>query len=303
MRKSFHLYAIITILCWSLAYVFTKLAMQHFSALPLGFLRCAVASIALLAACLITRMPLPQIRDIPWFIASGASGFFFYLIAFNTGTWYVSSATSSVVIASVPVFTALFASVLFKEKLSLPHWLATAVEFAGILVLTLYGAVFTANNGVLLLLLAALSLSCYNLLQRRLIRSYTALQSTTYSIFAGTVLLAIFSPQAIMELKDAPAIYIWYVLILGVFSSAIAYIAWSKAFEKAERTSQVSNYMFFTPFVAGLLAFAIANEMPDPSTWIGGALIIFGAVLFNRANNGSKAPAAGSESEIIADKR
>lgn len=283
-NKSVHIYAIITIVGWSLAYVLTRLALQHFTALSLGFLRYFVASAVLFIICLLTKMQLPRKRDLPLFIASGVAGFFLYMIAFNIGTSHVTAATSSVIIASVPVFTALLAAAVYKEKL-LPHqWIAIAIEFMGILILTLHGAVFTANVGVLWLLLAALLLSCYNLLQRKLTRSYTALQSTTYSIFSGTILLAVFAPRAVAELGEAPAMPLVYVLVMGVFSSAIAYIAWSKAFEKAERTSQVSNYMFFTPFITGLLGFAIAGEIPDPSTWFGGAFIIAGAILFNRVN-------------------
>lgn len=280
--NSFHPYAIITIVFWSLAYVLTRLTLQYFSASSLGFLRYGIASLMLLFVYFITKMPFPRMRDIPLFIASGITGFFLYMVAFNSGTRYVTAATSSVIIACAPVFTALLANVLLREKLMTHQWIAIAVEFAGILVLTMYGGVFSANIGVLWLLSAALLLSCYNLLQRKLTRTYSALQSTTYSIFCGTVLLAMFSPQSLSELIRAPAIQIVYILLLGIFSSAIAYIAWSKAFEKAEKTSMVSNYMFFTPFITGVLGFALAGEIPEPSTWVGGAFIILGALLFNK---------------------
>jgi drug/metabolite transporter (DMT)-like permease len=39
-----------------------------------------------------------------------------------------------------------------------------------------------------------------------------------------------------------------YIALLGIFSSAIAYIAWTKAFSLAKQTSQVSNYMFLPRF-------------------------------------------------------
>lgn len=282
LLRSFHPYAMVTILFWSLAYVLTRLALQYFTALSLGFLRYAVASAALVVVCLVRRIPLPRLRDVPWFVASGAAGFFLYMIAFNTGTVYVTAATSSVVIASVPVFTALLASVVFKEKLARHQWAAIAVEFAGILVLTLYGSSFSVNMGVLWLLLAAVLLSLYNLLQRRLTRTYSALQASTYSIFIGTLLLAVFAPKVVGEAAAAPPMQLVYVLMMGVFSSALAYIAWAKAFELAPRTSLVSNYMFFTPFITGILGFLLAGEMPEASTWIGGLFIIGGSILFNR---------------------
>ena len=280
--KSFHPYAAAAILFWSLAYVLTRLALRHFSAFSLGFLRYAVASSALLAVCVVKKVPLPKKQDIPWFIASGVTGFFLYMVTFNIGTGYVSAATSSVVIACVPVITALLARAFLKEKLKMRQWTAIAVELAGVVLLTVYGAVFSANTGVWWLLLAALLVSCYNLLQKKLTCTYTAFQSTAYSIFCGTVLLAVFSPGAAAELSIAPAAAIVYVLLMGIFSSAVAYVAWSKALEMAAQTSMVSNYMFFTPFITGVLGFVLAGESPDASTWVGGAFIILGAFLFNR---------------------
>ena len=69
--------------------------------------------------------------------------------------------------------------------------------------------------------------------------------------------------------------------MLGIFSSAIAYLTWSKAFAKATQTSQVSNYMFITPFTTSILSFFIINEVPDNATLIGGAVILFGIFVFN----------------------
>lgn len=280
--KSYHPYAIITILGWSAAYVLTRLALRYFTPMSIGGLRYLVAVLVMIPICLRARLPLPAKKDIPLLIASGATGFFLYMVAFNTGTQHVTAATSSVIVASAPVLTALMAAFLFGEKLKPYQWVAIAIEFSGILVLTVYGAVLSLNRGVFWLLLAALCLGTYNLLQRKLTRTYTALQSTAYSLAIGAFMLAIFLPQAVTELAEAPLMPLVCVLFMGIFSSAIAYITWAKAFEKAEKTSMVSNYMFFTPFISGVLGFVLAGEAPEPSTWIGGVLIISGALLFNR---------------------
>jgi drug/metabolite transporter (DMT)-like permease len=94
-------------------------------------------------------------------------------------------------------------------------------------------------------------------------------------------MLSFSAPQSFRELKTAPPNQIFYLLILGIFTSTIAYIAWSTAFQKAEKTSQVSNYMFFNPLLSGILAFFIAGEIPDSTTYIGGILILLGMWLFN----------------------
>ena len=280
-KNSFHPYAMVTIVFWSLAYVLTRLTLQYFSAFSLGFLRYLVASGALLVIAAMTKMQLPRKRDIPWFLASGGIGFFFYMIAFNQGQATVTAATGSVVIATVPVITALFARFVYGEKLMGFQWCAIAVEFMGVAVLTLMNSTFSVNTGLLWLLLAALALSIYNLLQRKLTKTYTALQASAYSILVGTCMLAVFSPTAIREVSQAPAIQYFYLAVLGVCSSAVAYISWAKAFSKAKKTSQVSNYMFVTPFLTSILGFLLAGEVPDRATLVGGGIILLGVFLFN----------------------
>lgn len=280
-KNSFHPYAMVTIVFWSLAYVLTRLTLQYFSAFSLGFLRYLVASGALLVIAAMTKMQLPRKRDIPWFLASGGIGFFFYMIAFNQGQATVTAATGSVVIATVPVITALFARFVYGEKLMRFQWCAIAVEFVGVAVLTLMNSTFSVNTGLLWLLSAALALSIYNLLQRKLTKTYTALQASAYSILFGTCMLAVFAPTAIREVSQAPAIQYFYLAVLGVCSSAVAYVSWTKAFSKAKKTSQVSNYMFVTPFLTSILGFLLAGEVPDQATLVGGGIILLGVFLFN----------------------
>ena len=282
MKKSYHFYAIITIIFWALAFVFTRLGLQYFDVYSLSFLRYLVASITLLVIICFIKINRPKKEDLFSFILSGALGFFLYVILFNKGTALVSAATSSIIIATVPVFTALLATFFYKERLKIYQWLAIGIEFMGILVLTLMNGSFSINEGVLWLLIAALCLASYNILQRKLTKTYSALQASTYSIFFATIMLCIFLPGSINKAIHAPLIQILYVLILGVFSSAIAYIAWAKAISLAEKTTYVSNYMFVTPFLTTILGFIMINEIPDKATILGGIIILSGLFIFNK---------------------
>ena len=281
LKDSYHPYAITTIIFWALAFAFTKLALEVFSPFSLGFLRYFIASIAMIIIVIKLKLKFPEKKDIPLFIASGGSGFFMYMITFNKGAGMASAATASVIIALAPVITAVFASLIYKEKLSGIKWGGIAIQFLGVAVLTILNSVFSMNSGLIWLFGAALSLSAYNLVQRKLTKKYTALETAAYSIFAGTILLAIFSPAAIKESANASAMHYIYVAILGIFSSAVAYLTWSKAFAKAEQTSMVSNYMFLTPFLTSVFSFLIIGEVPDRYTLIGGIIILFGIFVFN----------------------
>ena len=276
-----HFYAICTVFLWASAYVFTKVALNYFTAFSLGFLRYFVASIVLIIAASIKKTGLPDFNDIPKFILSGLLGFTLYMIAFNIGSKSLSSTTSSIIIATVPILTALFASVSLKEKLRALSWVAILIEFSGILVLTLWNGILSINIGVLWMFGAALLLSGYNITQRQYTKKYTAFQSTTYSIVAGSIFLSVFSPEAISQIIRAPLSQIFVVIYLGIFPSAIAYICWSKALSIAKKTSDVSNYMFVTPLLSLILGYIIIFEVPDTATYVGGAIILFGMLIFN----------------------
>lgn len=282
MNKNYHFYAIITIIFWAMAFVFTRLALQYFDVYTLSFLRYLSASLTLLVIICFMKINKPKKEDFITYLLSGCIGFFIYVILFTKGTGMVTSATGSIVIAMVPVFTAFLASFFYKEKLKTYQWFAIGIEFIGILVLTLMNGTFSINEGVLWLLVAALCLATYNLLQRKLTKKYSAIEASTYSIFIGTLFLCIFLPSAIEPTIHAPIEHIIYVLILGIFSSALAYIAWAKAISMAEKTTYVSNYMFITPFLTTILGFVMMGEIPDKATILGGTIILIGLFIFNK---------------------
>jgi len=281
IKDNFHIYAIITIIFWSLAYVWTRLALSYFSVYSLGFLRYLIASCALVIVVVSAKMKLPEKGDAKWFIMTGATGFFIYVIVFNKGSETLNAATCSVVISTTPVITALLAYFVHKERLKIFQWAAIAVAFSGVVILTVSGGNITVNAGLFWLFAAVICLSIYNLLQRKLTKIYSALQTSAFSIFAGTLMLTVFLPVSVGEFRDAPAMQLFYVTALGILSSAVAYVSWSKAFAVAKNTSSVSNYMFVSPLLTALLGFLIAGETPDNSTIFGGIIILSGLLLFN----------------------
>ena len=193
----------------------------------------------------------------------------------------MNAATSSVIIATVPMITALLSRLFYKEKITVKQWFATGVSFLGVLIITILSKGFTISNGLNWLFLAAVLLAAYNLLQKKLVQKYSAIQSTMMSIFAGTIMLAIFLPKTINEVQGISFNSVILVLIMGIFSSAIAYVSWTKAFEVAENIASVSNYMYVTPLLTTVLGLVIAKEFPDVSTIVGGVIILAGLVLFN----------------------
>lgn len=278
--KNYHFYALLTVLLWASAFVFTKIALRCFTSPVLGLLRYCVASVAILIIVITKKIPFPKWKDIPLFFVSGAFGFTFYMILFNKGSETLSSSTGSIILATAPIITALLAFFVQKERLQVLQWIAIGIEFAGILILTLWNGILSINAGVIWMVASALLVSLYNLIQRKLSKTYTSLQCASYSIFTGTIMLLVFLPQATKEISGATIYDILVICFLGIFPSAIAYIAWSKALSIAKKASQVSNYMFVTPFLTTILGFLMIGEIPDLATLAGGITILFGIFLF-----------------------
>lgn len=281
MKISYHFYALTTIFSWALAFIFTRLTVVCFSASSQAFIRYFIASITLLIIAFISKMKLPKLKDLPLFLISGFFGFFVYTQFFNRGIASVHASMASVVNATIPIMTALVASVLYSEKIAGKQWIGVLLEVIGISVLFILNGGLSQGQGLILLFVAAVSFVIYNLMQRKLTVNYTPLQATTYSIFAGTIILAFFAKDAIPELVAAPKIQYIYLLILGVFSSAIGFFTWAIAFSKAERTSQVSDYMVLTPVLTSIIEIFMTHTLPSMATIIGGIITIAGVLVFN----------------------
>lgn len=282
-KKKVNLLGFATVILWASAFPISKVALQYYSVNALGVMRCLIAAIFLLVIGQVKHIRKPKKQDIPRFLLSGALGFSLYMVTFNTGVQTLTSATSSILIATTPVMTAIVTTFLYKEKIATMGWIAIGIEFVGILVLTLWDGVFSINIGILWTLAAAVVFCAYNIYQKQLsARGYETLEITTYSMMGGAFLLFFFLPQGVPQVMKAPLHQIFVILYLGIAPSAIAYLLWGKALSIAEKTSDVTNFMFVTPLLSVVMGFLILKEIPSVGTFVGGAIILVGLVLFQR---------------------
>ena len=175
-KNQTQIYAFVTVLLWASAFVFTKIALTYYTAEAIGVLRYVIASLLFIVIGVFQKIGLPEKKDIPKFLLAGALGFSLYMITFNQASKSLTAATGSVVIASAPILTALFAWMIFKERIRSLGWVAIIIEFIGILILTLWNGILSVNAGIFWMFGAAVCISGYNLLQRSLLKKYSALQ-------------------------------------------------------------------------------------------------------------------------------
>ena len=278
-----HVLAITTIFLWSFNYVFTRIAVRYYPPESFAFLRYAVASFTLLAYAFIKKVRPPVLRDVPLFFFGGAIGFAFYIYLFNTGTQFVAASVASFINSSAPVITVVFARIFLKEKISGLGWASAVCAFAGVGIITLSGGA-EFNLGGLWILGGAMLFSGYSIFQRKLLLHYKPLEITTYCIIAGGIMLSVFAHRSLPYFLTAPPVQILAVVFTGVFPAAIAYVCWANALSHADKTNEVTNYLFILPILTTILGFIIINEVPGASVYIGGGVVILSVLGVNLQN-------------------
>ena len=274
--------AFIAIFFWATAFVLTKVVLKEVDVTILGVLRYFFASIIVIFILIKKKIPLPKVKDIPAFIFAGFSGYAGYIVLFNIATLLSSPSTLSVINALAPAITAIVAYFIFNEKIKLIGWLSMSISFCGILILTLWDGVLTINKGVLYMLIGCLLLSVYNISQRYLTKKYSSFDVSMYSMLIGGVLLVIYSPSSVGNMFNIRFSSLILIIYMSIFPSIISYFFWTKAFELAKHTTEVTSFMFVTPVLATLMGIIILGDIPKLSTLIGGVVIILGMILFNK---------------------
>lgn len=277
-----YVYASGAIIFFASSFPFSRFALLYFTPEALGFLRCLLASIVLLIMGKCNKLRVPfKTKHIGLFFLSGALGFGLYLIVFNLGLKNITAATSSIIIAATPIMTAAAASIFYKEKISKIGYIAIVSAFCGVLIIILWKGILSINIGMLWTLSAAVSFCGYNMLSRKLVKiGYTSIEIVTYSMICAALMLSPFCVQGYNQIIKADVKYIGSLMYLGILTSALGYFFFNKGIEVAEKTSDVTNFLFVNPLIASILGYLALGETLNVGTVLGGTIIILSIVIF-----------------------
>jgi drug/metabolite transporter (DMT)-like permease len=269
----------VAIVLWASAFPGIRAGLRAYSPTHLALLRYLVASLALAGFAMMTRMRFPRWRDLLGIALLGLVGVTYYNVALNMGEVRVPAAIASFLIGFGPILLALEARLWLGERVRRWGWGGILTSFIGIIVIALSGNKGLAlNPSVLLVLSAALAQSLYFVGQKSLLTRYTAIELTTYAIWAGTCFLLLFLPGLLGAVRAAPLSLTLTTVYLGIFPGAIGFVCWTYALAHLP-TAHVASFLFLTPLVALGVAWIWLGELPAPLALFGGALVLLGVLV------------------------
>jgi drug/metabolite transporter (DMT)-like permease len=286
-----YLEATFAVVVWGGTFIATKIALQEISPATIVWLRFAMG-IVILGAAVFSRkqFALPEKSEWLYLALLGFLGVTFHQWLQATGLQTAKATTTAWIVATTPVFIAILGWLALKEKLSWVQTSGIAVAAFGVLLIVSKGnfsSFFAGGEGTfgdLLIFISALNWAVYTILSRRELARHPAARMMFYVMLLGWLFTNIwifgFGP-GLSEISHLTTRGWGAILILGIFGSGLAYIAFYDALQ-ALPASQLGVFFNIEPLVTALLASVMIGETLTMISLASGAIIIFGVWLVNR---------------------
>ena len=279
---------LVTTLFWALGHPLGRIILRTVHPFQLGAINLVVGLLTLLVFLAATgrisaifRLPA---RDFLGSLSLGALGFALYQVLTFSALSRIPASINAVLVATNVVMIAPLAALFLKEKIRWQGAAAIACAFGGVVLVTFNQGLATGSRislvGCLFSLLAALSFALYTVIGKRVVQRNDPLIVTALALFAGAVLLSIFTGATVGfgSLADAGERAWILMILLGVTMIGFAYPAWFACLRLLPAT-RVSIFIYLTPVFAVVLSFLILGERFTWLFYIGGALVLGSVVV------------------------
>ncbi len=297
-----YILAAFCILVWGVSFICTKYLLRTFSSLEILILRFVTGYIAF---CIISPKPLKTsgIKEELLFMGAGLCGITIYQFVENIAIYFTAANNVSIIVSTCPMFTAIIAAIFLHEKTITKNFvLGFVIAMTGIVLVTLNGSseFSLSPKGDLLALGSAICWGFYSLFVSKINSLGHGNFASTRRIFFWALIFMI--PLAIYGLvfggkstsiNFCPAENtarwsdwknILNLVILGVFASSLAFVAWNKTC-KALGTVKTTAAIYMVCVVTIIFSFIFLGEKISLAGLFGTFLTILGLFISEKKQN------------------
>lgn len=281
-------FLLLTATIWGTTFVATKVALEHISPILYLAVRFGVASV-LFAFLFRKSFPIPKslfLSALPllcWYFA----GFVFQTIGLNITT----ASKSGLITGSYVIFTPILQSLLEKRVPPLGIWIASAMVFGGLFLLTMNGAELVSdfNFGDALTLLCGLCYAFY-LVELDKLTSQADFSGDSSRLMTLVLLQLLFTGLVSVPfsfLLETPQIHLSWnlamvILYLALFASVVTTILQTR-YQRETTPSRAAIIFIMEAVVSTLFAVFFFGESLSTAAWVGASLMVAGLIVSEKS--------------------
>lgn len=292
---------------WAAQYSAYKVAAEKMGPITVGAWTFLFAGMVLLPFLLCERRPssllpdpshtadepsasksLAHRKNIIGFLAIGIGGLVPASVFLAWGVNRSTASNAALIYLTVPIITAILASVIVNEKMTLVRWGSLGISVVGVLILSdfnwrqleLASGKFLLGN--CLVLVACTCSAFYNVYSKELLRRFAPLEVLVYGYFLALMvsipLLVWLEPLTAGAVRGYGA-RVWFaLLVLSGLSWGLAMVLWMFLLKRLD-VSQASVSIYLLPFLGVLISAVTLHERITPTMILGGVVTLAGTIL------------------------
>ncbi len=283
---------LVTVTLWALNFSASKYILDHgFTPLTYSATRYGLAALIFLAIVLAWEGTLRvQRRD--FLIVAGAVALlltnqlsFVFALDLSTAT------TVALLFGTLPIFTSLIARLVGVEQLGNRFWIAAALSFSGVVLVTAGSDEGLSGNllGNLLAILAAATWGGYSVALAPLMTRYSPFRLSAIFLLAVFLALVVLASAQLGEQDWDLSGRVWALFTFATLGPLVlTNLLWFKAIDQVG-PSRAALFANLQPFLAAIIALVLLSEKLT-MLQVAGGLAIAAGIVFSRRRVGPPSP-------------
>ncbi|MBC8065237.1 MAG: DMT family transporter [Chlorobia bacterium] len=275
-----------TVLVWGFNFVAVKLLNLQMTAAAVSLVRFVPMYLLLIILCRLRGESLKYGKDSIPVLWQGFVSMGFYMVLFLEGMARTSAAEGAIILATAPVFVAIFSVIAKIERFTPGAIIGAAIAFIGTALVIASGAKGTHGSmeGNLMILSSAVVWAYGAVLSKPLVNKYSPLQSLTLSMPAALLILL---PYGLMPTINVPWTSMtsqsWWMLFHVTFGAGVIGFLGFYEGVKAKGPAAAMLYQFFVPIVAAFFSYLLLRQGLNAWQAIGLGIVILGVYVAYRS--------------------